>query len=322
MREMALMCHVSVAAVSRWETGVRRPHSSDALRIADLLGVTAAQVRMWVDETPLLSTEALNVAPGLRRVRQDHELTRRRLAAGLGVSPATIAHWECGRRAFPLARANLLAEILDLPTDSMIRQLLSDGPSEQQSALRMLRVRAGLTQQQSARSLNVSSGLVGQWERGRVQPRWPQLHRLSMLYGVPLAVVADAVGQLPPVHLDHRHWQPCDLGAILRELRLWRGQSMLRLAADVGVHWQTIRRWERSETVPTRAHRAQLAEALGITAALPTGLAWLRAHRDNVSIIPGTSRVAHLEENRRVTCITLTDGDIADLHTIRQHDAE
>jgi aryl-alcohol dehydrogenase-like predicted oxidoreductase len=43
------------------------------------------------------------------------------------------------------------------------------------------------------------------------------------------------------------------------------------------------------------------------------GLAWLLAHRDNVLLIPGTSSVAHLEENMKVASITLSNDDIAEL---------
>jgi pyridoxine 4-dehydrogenase len=45
------------------------------------------------------------------------------------------------------------------------------------------------------------------------------------------------------------------------------------------------------------------------------GLAWLLAHRDNVLLIPGTSSLAHLEENMKVAAITLSDDDIAELET-------
>ncbi|MDQ1721315.1 MAG: pyridoxine 4-dehydrogenase [Pseudonocardiales bacterium] len=43
------------------------------------------------------------------------------------------------------------------------------------------------------------------------------------------------------------------------------------------------------------------------------GLAWLLAHRDNVLLIPGTSSVAHLEENMKVAGVTLSGDDVAEL---------
>jgi pyridoxine 4-dehydrogenase len=45
------------------------------------------------------------------------------------------------------------------------------------------------------------------------------------------------------------------------------------------------------------------------------GLAWLLAHRDNILLIPGTSRVAHLEQNMTVGDLTLSADDVAELET-------
>jgi diketogulonate reductase-like aldo/keto reductase len=43
------------------------------------------------------------------------------------------------------------------------------------------------------------------------------------------------------------------------------------------------------------------------------GLAWLLAHRANVLLIPGTSSVAHLEENMQAGDVVLSDADLAAL---------
>jgi len=55
-----------------------------------------------------------------------------------------------------------------------------------------------------------------------------------------------------------------------------------------------------------------VAERVGATPA-QVGLAWLLAHRDNVLLIPGTSSVAHLEENLAAADVTLSDEDLAEL---------
>ncbi|MDX6318974.1 MAG: pyridoxine 4-dehydrogenase [Nocardioidaceae bacterium] len=55
-----------------------------------------------------------------------------------------------------------------------------------------------------------------------------------------------------------------------------------------------------------------VADRLGASPA-QVGLAWLLAHRENVLLIPGTSRLAHLEENMSVTDVHLSDDDIAEL---------
>jgi aryl-alcohol dehydrogenase-like predicted oxidoreductase len=57
-----------------------------------------------------------------------------------------------------------------------------------------------------------------------------------------------------------------------------------------------------------------VAERIGATPA-QVGLAWLLAHRDNILLIPGTSRVAHLEQNLAVTDLALSDADLAELES-------
>ena len=46
------------------------------------------------------------------------------------------------------------------------------------------------------------------------------------------------------------------------------------------------------------------------------GLAWLLAHDDSVLLIPGTSSLAHLEQNLAVAAVTLSDSQVARLDAI------
>ena len=55
-----------------------------------------------------------------------------------------------------------------------------------------------------------------------------------------------------------------------------------------------------------------VAERLGVAPA-QVGLAWLLAHRDNVLLIPGTSSLAHLEQNVQVADVNLSGDDLAEL---------
>jgi aryl-alcohol dehydrogenase-like predicted oxidoreductase len=59
----------------------------------------------------------------------------------------------------------------------------------------------------------------------------------------------------------------------------------------------------------------RVAERVGATPA-QVGLAWLLAHRDNVLLIPGTSSLAHLEENMAVADLPLADEDITELDNV------
>ena len=46
------------------------------------------------------------------------------------------------------------------------------------------------------------------------------------------------------------------------------------------------------------------------------GLAWLLARADNVLLIPGTSSVAHLEENMQTADLKLSEEDLAELSAV------
>jgi len=56
-----------------------------------------------------------------------------------------------------------------------------------------------------------------------------------------------------------------------------------------------------------------VAEHLGVTPA-QVGLAWLLARAGNILLIPGTSSLAHLEENLGVVDVHLSDADLAELN--------
>ena len=62
------------------------------------------------------------------------------------------------------------------------------------------------------------------------------------------------------------------------------------------------------------ARVVRVAERLGHTPA-QVGLAWLLAHSANILLIPGTSSVAHLEDNLAVGAIELSDSDVAELQS-------
>ena len=55
-----------------------------------------------------------------------------------------------------------------------------------------------------------------------------------------------------------------------------------------------------------------VARRLGVTPQ-QVGLAWLLARAPNILLIPGTSSIAHLEENLAVGSVTLSAADVAEL---------
>lgn len=62
----------------------------------------------------------------------------------------------------------------------------------------------------------------------------------------------------------------------------------------------------------------EVARRVGATPA-QVGLAWLLAYRENILLIPGTSRVAHLELNLAAADVKLSDDDLALLGAAGRH---
>jgi len=65
--------------------------------------------------------------------------------------------------------------------------------------------------------------------------------------------------------------------------------------------------------LPKVTDHAPVKEVAGRLGATPAqvGLAWLLAHSDNILLIPGTSSVAHLEENLACGSVQLSEEDLA-----------
>lgn len=53
-------------------------------------------------------------------------------------------------------------------------------------SLEAARVNAGLTQKELAEKLGVSNTTIVNWEKGKTEPTYPQLIKISELSGIPL----------------------------------------------------------------------------------------------------------------------------------------
>jgi transcriptional regulator with XRE-family HTH domain len=263
LSELARRVHVAPSTASRWETGRRRPHSSQLPILADALGVTLPECARLCAHAPPLATEAIRTGRGLALLRQGHGMSRAELAKRLGVARSTVSHWECGRRSAPLTRLQQLAHMLDLPLAEVIRAARRH-PPQRVGALAQLRLRAGLTQQQVARQIERSYGSVSAWERGVRCPSWPDVRRLAATYGVSPVTIARAAGLEAPAYLDQRRWTGDRLSRVIRDLRSWTGMTRTVLAIAVGVRPQTITRWEAAQTRPTLQQLRRLEAAFGL----------------------------------------------------------
>jgi aryl-alcohol dehydrogenase-like predicted oxidoreductase len=96
-------------------------------------------------------------------------------------------------------------------------------------------------------------------------------------------------------------------------------EEVLRLCSDHGISY--VPYFPLGSAFPGMAKVVDNPVVQGIaqqTGATPAqvGLAWLLAHDDSVLLIPGTSSLAHLEENLAVASVHLTESQVAELEAV------
>lgn len=126
---------------------------------------------------------------------------------------------------------------------------METAPAIDADALRAAREQAGVSQNDLARRVGMSSGTrVSRWERGEARPRNPEI-----LHAIAAALEVEAVTLLLPVQ-D---------GPDLRWLRFAAGLSVGQLAEAAHTSVSTVKRWEAEGLVaPSETTVRALATAL------------------------------------------------------------
>lgn len=259
--ELARRVHVSLASVSRWESGERSPGRQYWPLLAAALGTDVDTVAGCFADRPAPSDVASVRALGA--IRRRRGVTQRQLAQRVGVDVSTVQRWEHQGRA-PRRQALAVAQLFATALEDLGRPVLVvAGPPVRISALRRLRRCRHLPVRVVASRVGVSPAALRAWERGTNQPSWTHARALARALGTTPQQVFDAAGMRPPAYLDPCRWTLADLRHILRELRQWRGMTQDELAVAVGVSTATIGAWEAGRQRPRRISLRRLDEALG-----------------------------------------------------------
>lgn len=188
MTGRALAAHVEVApsTLSMWETADVRVPPATADALADVLGCTVPDLaRPPVDQEP----ERV-----LRSMRRQAHMTGREAAGTLGISLASLARYEAGQRAVPLAVLRRMAVIYRQPAADLLAQRAEPLPrlperpwseDDVPAVLHGLRVRAGLSKVAVGRRVGRSGQAVRGWETGLTRPGTDTRLRLEAVFGVP-----------------------------------------------------------------------------------------------------------------------------------------
>lgn len=157
--------------------------------------------------------------------------------------------------------------------------------------LRNARAQCGFTQEEVARKLDVSTQSVRNWEAGRTETSAQRLHRMSLLYNVPVAEFQNAslapeVNNLNPEAFNRVRVDPDKL----RLARVQAGLTRTNAGIASGISERSIARYERGEAKPKPHRLLALARAYGKPAT------WFVSDREGDHADPSQARPSMCEK--------------------------
>jgi len=174
LQEMAKRANLSLSYLSEIERGSKRPSLKTIEKLAAALNVSKTRLI----EGDITNT-GLSLGDKIRIMRCEKNLSLQELGEKAGVSPSYLSEIERGTVYPALNTLRRIAEGLEVSASALVAREGSLGQK-----LKALREEYGLTQAQLANLANVTAGLIGQIEQGKVQPSLKTLEKLAEVMGV------------------------------------------------------------------------------------------------------------------------------------------
>lgn len=173
LTNLAERASLSVSYLSEVENGRKSPSLQVVQRLAAALNLEPAAL--------FASGPQGRITPGerIRLLRTEQDLTLAQVANKVGIGASYLSEIERGRVSPAPATLNRIAEALDTGVAQILGPLAGLG-----ARLRQAREDLGYSQAELAERAAVSPGLVGQIERGEVQPSLLTLDNLAAALGV------------------------------------------------------------------------------------------------------------------------------------------
>ncbi|MTI84198.1 MAG: helix-turn-helix transcriptional regulator [Firmicutes bacterium] len=174
LQEMAKKANLSLSYLSEIERGSKRPSLKTIEKLAGALNVAKTQL---VEGD--ITDKGLSLGDRIRMMRVDKDLSLQDLGQKAGVSPSYLSEIERGTVYPALNTLKRIGEALSVSASILIAREGSLGEK-----LKALREEYGLTQAQLAKASEVTAGLIGQIEQGKVQPSLKTLEKIAEVMGV------------------------------------------------------------------------------------------------------------------------------------------
>lgn len=170
LSELAEKAGLSASYLSELERGETNPSLKTIQKIASALNV---------DNMRLLHETERVVGTKLRLIRHAKGQTLAHAAKAAGISLSYLSEIERGNIAPSVKVIRGLAQVYGVPVSGIVGEACGMGPK-----LRDMRKAQGMTQSELAERAGVSAGLVGQIEKGKVQPSLQTVEKIASVLGV------------------------------------------------------------------------------------------------------------------------------------------
>ena len=120
------------------------------------------------------------IADEIRAARDAARLTRKELAAEVGVTVDTIKNWETGKTT-PSAHHREMCQAVLGRMQSLAIPARGPALPDESESWRLIRERAGMTQQQMGYVMGVPAATIAEWERPKMFPNLSQRARYQSM---------------------------------------------------------------------------------------------------------------------------------------------
>ena len=168
MAELAAKSRISVSFLSEIETGRKNPSLRTIDKITNVLNISNS---IFLMDSGI---KGIELGEKVRLIRNEKKLTLSQVAEKSGYSISYLSDIETGNILPSIDAIKKLTKILDVPITAIVESNLTFGQK-----LKRVREEQGITQSKLAALSNLSTGLIGQLESGKVQPSLGTIEKIS-----------------------------------------------------------------------------------------------------------------------------------------------
>ncbi|MGB2705810.1 MAG: helix-turn-helix domain-containing protein, partial [Candidatus Omnitrophota bacterium] len=262
---------------------IRGQHKASVISLDGLASEGELPIYDWLLVKDMQSIGTNTFKERVKLLRLEMCLTQKELAIKVGVTQHAVQMWENGKNMPNPQHISKLAEVLqtsvshlvaDMPEGALMNICINEEDSPGYRKLlglkiKLLRYKAGLFQNEVAKKIGASRGIVNNWEIGRHVPRPFYLPKLAevlqatvsqLLVGLPEETLMSA-------RIDNQD-SPGEMkcfGLKIRVLRYKLGLTQQELAERIGASFGSVARWEKGESFPLPKNMPKLVEVLQTT---------------------------------------------------------